>query len=143
MACAGIETPKLIRGIKTTLAVLSVLLALVAPVSADYAPLVPLTGATLEQMLANINAKQRVRIDDVTIARFRFLIAELHNASGEPRERVGDMLVRAHRMLIEDYGKSITLLEFAEMAYREREALSYLKDLPRLLTNLVMSTGRR
>jgi hypothetical protein len=84
---------------------------------------VPTEGATLEQRLAVINAGRIVRMDDITIARFRLLIGALREASGEREERIGDMLVKAHQLLAKKLGKNPKLLDFTEQVYRARSAI--------------------
>ncbi len=92
-------------------------LALMAGTALAEAPLVPEEGRTPEQNMAIINAEHWVRTDDVTIARFRFLLKELHDATGEEPKRIADMLVHTQEIIARDYGKKIALLELTENVY--------------------------
>lgn len=95
-----------------------------------------------EENLAIINNRGAVRRDDITIVRFRFLVNELSKSSGETPGRVADMLVVAHKMIAEEYGKKVTLLEFTEAAYQTRHLVEDgSMRLPNMLVYLAVLTG--
>lgn len=96
--------------------------------------------ASIEEKLAGLNAGRLIRSDDITIARFRFLLNALAAASGEDRERVGDVLYSGHKMLREKYGKDVTLLQFFERAYQDRGSIKKM-TLPGFTALLVVMIG--
>jgi hypothetical protein len=113
-------------------------------VGAAAAPLVDKSTSTLEEKLASINAGRWVRTDDITIARFRFLVKSLQDVVELEPTTIGDMLVRAHKMVTQEYGKQITLLELTEAAYEHRlEAEPGRQGFAELLAVLVNTIGRQ
>lgn len=66
-----------------------------------------------EKMLADINAGHTVRDDDITIARFRSLLAQLRQRFPEEKSRIGDMTVVAQESLKKE-GISESLLRIME-----------------------------
>jgi hypothetical protein len=97
----------------------------------------PRATMPLEQKLASINAGHSVSKDDVTVARFRFLLNDLHEASsgvknidgqvkpypGDDPERIADLLLYYHKKFREEQGSSMTLLELAELLHQYRNLL--------------------
>jgi hypothetical protein len=79
------------------------------------APL-PTSTPTLEYKLATINKGYAVDENDPTIARFRIVLASLDRKTVQSKQEISDMLVTAHELLRDKYGKNITLLELAEGA---------------------------
>jgi hypothetical protein len=94
-----------------------------------------------EEKLAVINADRLVRTDDVTVARFRFLISALSDASGEPPMEVGDKLVTSRRLLRDKFGKDVSLLSFTEGAYQARSGITKGR-LTEYLSRLLLVSAR-
>jgi hypothetical protein len=98
----------------------------------------------LEHSMASINAGHSVKADDVTVVRFRFLLKELHDASGEQPEQIKDMLVKGQNILTAVYGKKITLLEFTEAAYKKKHlVLSQGMQFQMLLSTLIVDIAHQ
>lgn len=67
---------------------------------------------SLEQKLATINSGHfGVPEDDITIRRFRFLLASIHSATGVDREKIADKVVWAQGRMHNRDGKNVTVLE--------------------------------
>jgi hypothetical protein len=113
-----------------------------APAGAQSRYITDMNGATIEQKLAIINSDRPVRVDDVSIARFRFLTQELARAAKEDREKVANVLAYSHKMLRRDYGKDVTLLAFAEELYKGRQALRQM-DFTRYSVVMLMLMGQQ
>jgi len=68
----------------------------------------------LEQKLALINAnKGSLPSDDITIARFRYLLEKAAAKTGDTQKQIADDACRGQGVLRED-GKNTTILEFME-----------------------------
>lgn len=81
------------------------------PTQAAAAP--PASSESLEYKLATLNHNGYVAPDDVTVARFRFLLTFLSTKYGETPERIGDMSVMGRKLLLEK-GVSESLLDIME-----------------------------
>ena len=84
--------------------------------SSDSSPYIVLTNKELllEQKLALINAnKGSLPSDDITIARFRYLLEKAAAKTGDTQKQIADDACRGQGVLRED-GKNTTILEFME-----------------------------
>jgi len=77
------------------------------------------SSGQIEKVLANLNANHVVSDNDVTIARFRFLLGEITKTFGGDPACLADQLFSTYdKVLLGKFGKNISLLEFTEDAYR-------------------------
>lgn len=68
----------------------------------------------LEQQLALVNAKKgALPSDDVTIARFRYLLERAAEQTGDTQKEIADTACKGQGLVLEN-GKSVTLLNFME-----------------------------
>jgi hypothetical protein len=91
---------------------------------------------SLEYKLASINKGYSVSKEDVTIARFRYLLDAIDAKTPESRQQVADMLVTAQQLLHDKHGKDIELLELAEganTAIPDRANISFAEALAALI----------
>jgi hypothetical protein len=100
---------------------------------------------SLEQKLAAINAGHfGVPEDDITVRRFRFLLASIHSATGVDREKIADKVVWAQGRLHDRYGKNVTVLEVMEALNDMAGPLSSYrgsKNLDEMLAIIIVLTG--
>ena len=108
-------------GIKATVAALCMLLGMTAQYTAVSAQEMISLGTTkVEEQMAVINADRAVRTDDITVLRFRFLLSELSDAAAETPKAIGDKLIVTRKIIRRNYGKEVSLLTLAEIAFRNR-----------------------
>ena len=71
---------------------------------------------SLEYQLAVINAGGYVAQDDVTVARFRYLLKTISSKTVNSRQQISDMTVKGQQILRDEYGQRIKLLDLMEGA---------------------------
>ncbi len=96
----------------------------------------------VEERMAVINAGRAVRNDDLTVARFRFLLSALRSSSGESDAEIADKLSVARRLIREKFGKDVGLLDLTETAYQSRSALAK-GNFAQYVANLVVLIGSK
>jgi hypothetical protein len=89
-----------------------------APVASKPQPAEP-----VPYMLAVINNGAPVNRDDITIRRFAYILEKFSKATGETEQETGDRLVYAWKLIEKEYGRRISLLDYAE---RVRKAYASL-----------------
>lgn len=68
-----------------------------------------------EYKMAVLNADgDTIQEGDATVSRFRYLLQEISERTGEDQERIADMTVFGKKELKEKYGKEVKLLDFME-----------------------------
>lgn len=113
--------------------------AVICPIVNAQQPIISGT-IKIEEQMAVINAGRVVNTDDTTVFRFRFLLNELKDASGQPTTEIGDMLNVGRKEIRERFGKNVGLLEFTEAAYRSRASIKTLRFAEHV-TRLVILIG--
>ena len=93
---------------------------------------------SLEYMLAALNAGTAVDRNDVTIARFRYLLKQLSERTGYSKEKIGDMTVTAQQHLRENYGRNIGLLDLMEAANKSISGSNIQVKYEQILAALVV-----
>jgi hypothetical protein len=79
---------------------------------------------SIPYMMATINNDGPVRENDITVARFRFILDKFASATGETEEQVGDRIVAMWKIVEKDYGRKVALLDYAERVRRMYDSLS-------------------
>jgi hypothetical protein len=64
------------------------------------------SSESLEYKLAVINAGGYVSKTDVTVDRFRYLLEAIHQTTGLPKERIGDMTLAGRNILRENTART-------------------------------------
>ena len=71
---------------------------------------------SLEYQLAVINAEGYVAQDDVTVARFRYLLKTISSKTVNSSQQIADMTMKGQQILRDEYGQRIKLLDLMEGA---------------------------
>ena len=77
--------------------VIAALATVLTLTDAGATELVPAEGGTIEQQMAVENAGHPVPVDDITIARFRYLLSSIQQASGVNRVSIALLLMKVKR----------------------------------------------
>jgi hypothetical protein len=94
---------------------------------------------SLEKKLADLNAGHWVPEDDLTVARFRYLLGELQTKTGNTQTEIGDITLRGQILLRDKYGKNEPLLALMEAANKTIPAgvsMKYTDVMALLVTTL-------
>jgi len=66
---------------------------------------------TIEEKMALVDGNYPLSIK---ITRYRYLLTTIEKKTGDSKERIGDMTVKAQDILKKQYGKEVTLLDLLE-----------------------------
>ncbi|MCK4600400.1 hypothetical protein KAU37_11380 [Candidatus Bipolaricaulota bacterium] len=98
------------------------------------------TARPLEYQLALINVGRFVPEDDLSVARFRYLLRTIESKTFNTQQEIADMTVQGQKLLREEYGKEVKLLELMEAA-NDSIPPDYRMKYAEVMAALVVLTG--
>lgn len=95
-----------------------------------------------EKQLAYLDGGLSAMNDDTKVARYRYLLENISNKTGDSKASISDLTYRSTAALASDYGKKITNLEFLEQANIFLDRSSVKSNYKDLSTMLIITMGK-
>lgn len=96
---------------------------------------------TVEYKVAAIDAGGFIAKDDITVTRIRYLLSSIQSATGTPSGGIASAAAKTSDLLMENYGKKVTILEVLEAVNASEQIHNRSINLPDFLTLYIISVG--
>ena len=96
---------------------------------------------TVERQIAAIDAGGFIAKDDITVTRARYLLNSIQSATDTPARSIGNMAAKTSDLLMEKYGKKVTILEVLEAVNGSEQVHNKSINLSDFLALYIVSVG--
>lgn len=96
---------------------------------------------TVEHQIAAIDAGGFIAKDDITVTRARYLLSSIQSATDTPARNIGNMAAKTSDLLMEKYGKKVTILEVLEAVNASEQIHNRSINLSDFLALYIVSVG--